>query len=165
MHTNSLLALTLALSLAGASWAGTTADTGFKKMKQEGSLVYYSGTTSLEGEFWYPISVSEREMIGDQICFNVAEQDAHKIPRDSDDTRSPWFCFKDTQTVVREFGLTEFAKLEVCELKGKASIEVTNYVVDKAQTDTNDVAELVKLVKKPEAVTVKLLAEGGESCE
>jgi hypothetical protein len=38
-------------------------------------------------------------------------------------------------------------------------------VVDKEQTETNDIAELVKVVKKPETVSVKLLEEGGTPCE
>lgn len=164
MKLKTLIYLTLLASLASVSYADMS-DTSFKKLKQEGALVYYTGSVTLEGEFWYPISASEQEMIGDQVCFDVAEQDGKKIPRDSDDSRSPWFCFKDTQQAVEQFGLTDFAKLKVCELRGKATIEVSNYVVDREETETHDVAELVKLVGKPETVTLKLLAEGGEPCQ
>lgn len=137
----------------------------FKKLKQEGALVYYSGSATLQGEFWYPISNSEREVIGDQLCFDVPDPQSKLIPREADDQRSTWFCFKDTQQAIKQLGLTELAKQKVCELRGTATVEVTNYVVDKEQTDTNDRAELVAVIKPPEAVTLKLLGEEGASCQ
>lgn len=158
-----LLAMLLVTS-SSLSWAADQ-NSVFKKIKQEGSLVYYAGSVTLEGEFWYPISMSEREVIGDQLCFNVADTNAKLIPREQDDTRSPWFCFKDTQPAAEQLGLTELAKLKVCELKGKVTVKVTNYVVDKAETDTNDTAVLVAVVKKPESVLVKLQNEDSSSCE
>lgn len=115
-----------------------TADSavGLKKAKQEGFLAYYSGSVTLAGEFWYPIAAGEREVVGDQLCFNMDEKDAQLIPREPDDTRSPWFCFKKTPQAVKRLGLTELARLNVCELRGK-----------------------------PQKVTAKLLYEGGGACD
>ena len=137
----------------------------FTKTKQEGSLVYYAGTGTLEGEFWYPIAAREQEVIGNQLCFNVSDQDVKLIPRDADDQRSAWFCFKDTEEAAKQLGLTEFAKKSVCEIKGKATVEITNYVVDREETDTNDRAELVNIMKKPDTLTIKLAQEDGSTCE
>ncbi|MFZ1388203.1 MAG: hypothetical protein WBP46_15235 [Thiolinea sp.] len=164
MKLSLVTAALLVTVIAAPSWASEQG-AGFKKIKQQGSLVSYSGTVTLEGEFWYPIGSGDQEIIGNQLCFNVTDQDSKLIPRDKDDTRSAWFCFKDTQQAAEQLGVSEFADMEVCEVKGKVSVEVTNYVVDKEQTDTNDVAELLKVVKKPETVTVKLLNEGGTPCE
>ncbi|HMT93260.1 hypothetical protein [uncultured Thiothrix sp.] len=164
MKLNLYLLMGWLAASSNSSWAANET-VGFIKQKQEGSLVYYSGSVVLEGEFWYPIVEGEREVVGDQLCFTVAEKDAKLIPRDQDDTRSPWFCFKDTKQSIEQLGLTEFAKLKACELRGKATLEVTNYVVDKEQTETNDRARLVKVIKQPETVTVKVLYVGGGACE
>lgn len=160
-----LLILSVLLSSMVMPVKATESMSPFKQTKQEGSLVYYSGTATLEGEFWYPIGSGDQEIIGDNVCFNVADSDSNLIPRDKDDERTAWFCFKDTQETAKELGISDFARMKVCEIKGKVTVEVTDYVVDKEETETFDVATLVKVVKKPEAVTIKLLQEDGSACE
>lgn len=154
------------LAVITVNTATADSNVALTKFKQEGSLVYYNGSVTVAGEFWYPIAEGEREVVGDQVCFSVAEKDANLIPREPGDTRSPWFCFKDTEATVKSIGLTEMAKLkDICELRGKAKLEVANYIVDKEESDVNDLADLVKIVEKPQEISVKVLYEGGGSCE
>ena len=66
----------------------------FKKINQKYSLTYYSGEITIEGTFEYSKSNSWQELIYNQVCFFPTDKDRKLIPRDEDDSRSQWFCFK-----------------------------------------------------------------------
>jgi hypothetical protein len=121
---------------------------GFRKQREKGSLVYYSGAAIVEGKFSYSSTKEDQERIGDQVCFYPTKKDGKLIPRE-DDQRMPWFCFTDTRQAKELLGISELIKNpEVCNVTGQATIEIRNYVVDKAETGTNDTAELVRVIEK-----------------
>jgi hypothetical protein len=136
---------------------------GFKKQNQKGSLVYYSGSVILEGVFTYSKSQENQEMIGDQVCFSPSQKDGKSIPREND-KRVPWFCLKDSKRVKDILGITVLLNdPKVCSVSGNATLEIANYVVDRAETNTNDTAELVRVISitKP---TTKVFSSSGQEC-
>jgi len=138
--------------------------TGFKKQKSKGSLVYYTGSVIIEGEFTYSKTDEDQEVIGDQVCFYPIKKDGKLIPREKD-LRDPWFCFKDTKRAIDLLGISKLIKdPKVCNISGNATVELTNYVVDKAETETNDIADLVKVIKESKPVTKKF-SKNGQECK
>jgi hypothetical protein len=138
---------------------------GFQKIRQKGSLSYYSGKVIIEGEYRYSKSDEDQEIMGDQVSFYASKKDAKLIPRDTDDPRMPWFCFKDTQQAKDLLGIIELLKSpKVCEVSGVATVEITNYFIDKGGAETNDIAELVKVIKKSKP-RVRQFSKNGQECK
>jgi hypothetical protein len=138
---------------------------GFKKIRQNGSLVYYSGRVILKGEYEYYKSEEVQEVMGDQVCFRPSKKDGKLIPRDKDDYRMPWFCFKNAQQAKDLFGMADLINNpKVCKISGVATVEVTNYVVDRAETETNDTANLVKIIKKSKP-KAEFFSKSGHRCQ
>jgi hypothetical protein len=136
---------------------------GFKKENQKGPLVYYSGRVILEGDFTYSKSQEDQEMIGDQVCFSPSRKDGKSIPREND-KRAPWFCFKDSKRTKDILGITGLlSDPTVCSVTGHATLEISHYVADLAETNTNDTADLVRVItiSKP---TTKGFSHNGQAC-
>lgn len=125
------------------------------KSKEENRYVYYNGTITVSGKYheWSPDG-----LLGGILCFYPDETTGHLIPRDPDmwgpgqgDERIPWFCFKDQEKAKEMFGLNDdeiFSDKTVECLEGKATVTVSNYVVDKMESSVFDTAELNKIVSK-----------------
>jgi hypothetical protein len=153
----------LIMTISATSWSADDR-VGFKKQKENKSLVYYSGAVIVEGKFTYSNSKLNQEIIGDQLCFHPTQKDGALIPRDND-KRAPWFCFKDSKRAKDLLGISKLLKdPTVCSISGIATVEISNYVVDRAETDTNDVTDLVKVIKKSEPIT-RPYFKNGQECE
>lgn len=154
-----LLFMVLVLS-ASSSFAGRTA--GFKKEGQTGSLVRYSGSVILEGKYLYSRSQDDQEMIGDKVCFYPSHKDAGLIPREND-KRAPWFCFNDTKRAKEVLLLSMLLNdPKVCSVEGSATLEISNYVVDRAETNTNDTADLVRVIDLSKPATKQFTKSDAE---
>jgi hypothetical protein len=162
LKTSCFLLLLTMISIP--SWSADQGH-GFKQLKQNGSLVYYFGRVVLEGEFSYSMSAEDREMIGDKVCFYPSKRDGKLIPRENGDHRMPWFCFKNTKQAKDLLGISELLKNPtLCKVSGKATVEIENYVVDKAETNTSDSADLVKVINRSDP-TVKNFSKTGQECQ
>jgi len=163
MIVKTIFLLLVLMTISITSWSADQA-VGFKKINQKGSHFYYSGKVILEGEYRYSKSDEDQEVIGDQVCFHPSKKDGKLIPRDNDDHRSPWFCFENTQQAKNLLDLSDLLKNpKVCEVSGVVTVEITNYVVDKAETETNDIAYLVKIIKKSKPKT-KVFLKSDQEC-
>jgi hypothetical protein len=77
----------------------------------------------------------------------------------------PWFCFKDSKRAKDLLGMSELLKNPaVCNVSGNAAVEISNYIVDKAETNTNDMADLIKVIKKSEPTT-KMFSNSNQECK
>jgi len=160
LKTSCFLLLLIMISIP--SWS---ADQGLGFKQQKGSLVYYSGKIILEGKFTYSMSAEDREMIGDQVCFYPSKKDGKLIPRENGDQRMPWFCFKNTRQAKDLLGISGLLKDPAfCKVSGTATVEIENYVVDKAETDTNDSADLAKVINKSDPI-IKNFSKSGQECK
>jgi hypothetical protein len=136
---------------------------GFKKINQKGDHFYYSGNIILEGKFDYSRAYDEYDFTGDQVCFVPSEKYGTLIPRDKDDSRMPWLCFKNTKQAKDLLGLSDLLKNQkICEISGIAIVEIADYVVDKSETETNDIATLVKVIKKSKPSTKHFFNDGNK---
>jgi len=86
--------------------------------------------------------------LDDQFCFYVDSVASGTIPRLSSDTRMPWFCFKNHIEAKEMFGLENivFNQTDYCALRGKAKIEISDYVVFTKEADGFDTANLDKVI-------------------
>jgi hypothetical protein len=154
--------LCLILTISATASFGDQA-VGFKKSDQKGSLVYYSGTVILEGDITYSRSREDQEMAGDQVCFSPSKSDGKLIPREND-KRTPWFCFRDSKRTMAMLGISGLLNdPKVCSVTGRATIEISKYVVDRAETTTNDTADLVRVITLSK-LTTKGFSSSGQEC-
>ncbi|MEN6348894.1 MAG: hypothetical protein ABFD08_05765 [Syntrophomonas sp.] len=164
MKLKTMLLLLLFMTFSITSLAADKA-VGFKKINQKGDYFYYSGNVILKGKFDYSRAVDENDFAGDQVCFVPSEKYGTLIPRDKDDSRMPWFCFKNTRRAKDLLGLSDLLKNpKICEISGTATVEIVNYVVDKRETETNDIATLVKVINKSKLST-KNFSNDGQKCQ
>lgn len=127
-------------------------ETTLKKVSEDGRYIHYEGNITLSGKYneYHP-----NTMMGGLLCFHADEATAYLIPRTESDLRDPWFCFnfEDQESVKAQFGIddkkifTDDNDLDVC-IEGKATIEVSNYVVDLLEGETVDRAKLEKIISK-----------------
>lgn len=123
------------------------AQTPLQKIKEEGKHVYYSGKITVSGTY--------RELYGNSpsantLCFYTDEAAGYLIPR-SEDTRTPWFCFSNQSQAEEMLGIDEKAIMKNATIKcisGKATIEVSNYIVNKLEGEAWDTANLDKVISK-----------------
>jgi len=118
------------------------------KIKEEGFLVRYSGSITVSGIYRenYP-----ETMLGGELCFYADDKSGYLIPRDSGDRRNPWFCFNDQDEVKAQFGIDDakiFADPAVKCISGNATVQVSDYVVNKMESSVFDTAALVKIISK-----------------
>lgn len=123
------------------------------KESQKGSLVYYKGTITVTGEFSRHTDPDSLSIMGDVLCFTAKGASAKLIPRDNDG-RSPWFCFSNKKEAMKMLNVPSQISQKSCGYKGKAELTVTRYVADRAETETNDIAQLVRVISstKPKPI-------------
>lgn len=120
---------------------------GLELQREEGAYFHYVGELSLDGVYSY--HGPKDEIIGDQVCFYPAKEFTGFIPRDSNDLRDAWFCFRNTSMAKKIFAINTslFDDPAICSATGTATVRITNYMVDKTEGDVNDLADLVEVTK------------------
>lgn len=126
------------------------------KLRDDGRRVFYSGAITVSGKYQeYP----PETMMGGELCFYADEKTGYLIPRDPNlrgaggegDGRIPWFCFNDQEKVKKLFGVDDkaiFRDKKIECIQGEATVEVSNYVVDKLESEVFDTADLDKIISK-----------------
>lgn len=129
--------------------------TTLTKIKDDGRFVSYSGSITVSGKYQelYP-----ETLLGGELCFYPDNETGYLIPRDPNlwgpgngDTRNPWFCFKNQDKAKQMFGINDakiFSDKTIECIQGKATVEVSNYVVDKLESEVFDTANLDRIISK-----------------
>lgn len=130
-------------------------ETTLAKIKEDSRFVYYNGSITVSGKYQelYP-----ETLLGGELCFHADNETGYLIPRDPNlwgegngDTRISWFCFKDQGKAKEMFGINDneiFSDKTIECIQGKATIQVSNYVVDKLESEVFDTANLDKIISK-----------------
>lgn len=136
-------------SLLAAS-AGVNADSQSReqlvKVKTKGSLVYYSGQVTVSGTIERRTDSDSTEMIGDQVCLIPKGASAKVIPRESGDSRDPWFCFSNRISAMKKLHMPNKKPKGACGYRLEATVQVTDYVADRTESTVFDTARLVQVV-------------------
>jgi hypothetical protein len=128
------------------------ADAGsFTKSKDDGVYTYYTGQVTVRGRFHQEL---ENEFI-DSLCFTADQRSAKKIPREPGDERAPWFCFSNQRKAMTALGVPVRAGKGLCGFDGKATLVISNYRLDRRETETADGALLERVIKSTQAVAHK----------
>lgn len=133
----------------------TKKQTTLTKIKDDGRFVSYSGSITVSGNYQelYP-----ETLLGGELCFYPDNETGYLIPRDPNlwgpgngDTRTPWFCFNNQDKAKEIFGINDtkiFSDKTVECIQGRATVQVSNYVVDKLESEVFDTANLDKIISK-----------------
>jgi len=134
--------------------------TTLQKIKTEGARTYFDGNITVGGKFqeW-----SYSDFMGGILCFYPDDKTGYLIPRgliDNEngvDTRIPWFCFENQLNAKQLLGITNdvaiFSDETIACIEGKATIEISNYVVTLSQREAWDTANLKKVISKEKYAT------------
>lgn len=135
---------------------------GLELQRTEGTHFHYVGQLSLAGVYSY--HGPKDEILGDQVCFYPSKEFAGFIPRDGNDHRDAWFCFRNTSKAKSMFAINTrlFDDPDVCSATGTATVRITNYMVDRTEGDVNDLADLVEVAKESQASIQLRSGKNGE---
>lgn len=135
--------------------APTEHQTPLTQIKDDGRLVSYQGSITVSGRYQ---EIYSNSPIEGQLCFFPDSETAHLIPREvnaqdsgKSDDRIAWFCFKNQDEAKKIFGINDadiFDDKKIECIEGKATVQVSNYIVDKLEGDVFDTANLDKVVSK-----------------
>jgi len=117
-----------------------------KMTKEDKDSVYYEGEITISGK--YTLSNPEGDFMG--LCFYPDADTGSLIPRDTDDSRIPFFCFSNEEA-DQMLGINReeiFVDSTVECIEGNATISVSNYVLTKIEGAVWDKAELEKVISK-----------------
>ncbi len=101
--------------------------------------IAFSGPITITGKYF---QLGPNEMFGDRVgvCFSDVDYNSIEIiPREANDTGSPWFCFTNSAFADKELGTTG---------SGIATITIDDYTHIYYPSEVWDTATLVKVVKK-----------------
>lgn len=112
-------------------------------------FIYYRGSVIVSGEYkaFSPTAV----FVGGQLCFYADEETGYLIPRENGDERNPWFCFNNPEKAKKMLGIDSgkiFSDEKVAYVYGKATVKISNYVVDKKESEVWDTADLDEVISK-----------------
>ena len=129
--------------------------TTLTKIKDDGRYVYYSGSITVSGNYR---ELLPETLLGGELCFYPDSETGYLIPRDPNlwgegngDGRAPWFCFKNQDKAKEMFGINDteiFSDKTIECVGGKAVIIVSNYVVNKSESEVFDTANLDRIISK-----------------
>jgi hypothetical protein len=105
--------------------------------------VSYAGTVVLSGTYERRLDPTTRELLGEQVCFFPDAASRDLVPREEGDTRAPWFCFSDRDRAVRLLSLPPEGG---CGHFGTATVAVSHYVADRAESEVFDTAKLDRVL-------------------
>jgi hypothetical protein len=148
MRTSSHIALAvLSLLLLGSAWTSEAVEEKFRLVKIEKPFAYYEGNVVVSGYYHEQVGVGEIGMNFEKglICFNVKGPTEKLIPREQD-SRSPWFCFSNTEKARAELKVSGQAPEGTCFIFGKATVQISKYVVDKTESEVHDTANLDRVI-------------------
>lgn len=124
-----------------------------KKIKEDKRFVYYEGSITVSGKYqeFFP-----EALLGGKLCFYPDKETEYLIPRNENlgierDTRTPWFCFANQNKAKEMFGINDnqiFSDKTVQCIQGKATVEISNYVIDKLEGEVFDTANLDNTIYK-----------------
>lgn len=104
---------------------------------------FYKGNVKVSGSYSY------NQFVGayPRLQFTADAESSASIPRENGDVRSAWFSFENTDEALSSLGLNP-TKLgnSICEIKGTATIEISDYKVLKAELGGSDTAHLGKVL-------------------
>jgi len=133
-------------------FAGTgrllAADPGFTRLREDGQLVYYSGTATLHGKVERRTDPETAELVGDSVCFNATGSSIARIPRQGSDARAPRFCFESPRKAMKLLMLPDSPRRGTCGYQVEATLRIENYVVNRQESEVSDRAELVAVIKR-----------------
>lgn len=134
--------LSLVLSALMLSACHGAASQALTRTRRDGARVYAEGTLRLSGNYVRRQDATTLELQGDQLCFHPDQASAHLIPRGSEDQRSAWFCFSNRERALALLAVPTSAPEGSCGVAGTATILVSHYMVDRAETAAFDTAQL-----------------------
>jgi hypothetical protein len=105
--------------------------------------VSYTGAVVLSGTYERRLDPSTRAIQGEQVCFVPDADSKGLVPREEGDTRAPWFCFSNRDRAVLLFSLPQEG---ACGHSGTATVVVSHYVVDRAESAVFDTAQLERVL-------------------
>lgn len=118
------------------------------KTNTKGNLVYYSGRVTVSGTIERRTDDDSTEMIGDQVCLFPEKVSAKVIPRGTDDSRDPWFCFSNRIAAMKLLQVPNQKPKGVCGYRLEATVQVTDYIVNFNESEVFDTARLVQVVSR-----------------
>ena len=120
---------------------------GFLPIRSEGDLFYYEGNVTISGTYSWQLNEIEQGA----LCFFVKGPTEKFIPREHD-SRMPWFCFSNDREAKKAFKIPSSVPQGVCEFSGQATIRISEYVVNRAQSSAHDTARLEEIVSRTNPV-------------
>ncbi len=154
MRVSLQIALTvISLLLLGHTDAIEAEEQKFKLIKIERPFAYYEGNVVVSGFYHEQVGMSEIGVNFEEglICFSVKGPTEKLIPRDQD-SRSPWFCFSNTEKARAELKVSGQVPEGTCVIFGKATVQISKYVVDRTESEVHDTANLESVIsfEKPD---------------
>jgi hypothetical protein len=145
--TAHIVSTLLSLPFLGSSWESEAAERKFKLVKIERPFTYYEGSVVVSGFYHEQVGVGEIGVNFEKglICFSVKGPTEILIPRNQD-SRSPWFCFSNTEKARAELKVSGQAPEGTCFIFGKATVQISKYVVDKTESEVHDTANLDRVI-------------------
>lgn len=139
-----LTVLSILLSVTSIS-EGAESKKGFHKIKSDGSYVYYEGSVIVEGA--YHVQVIDDTISSEYglVCFSVHGPTERFIPREND-SRSAWFCFTNTAKARSALRIPAEVPPDTCIIYGKATVKISNYVVNRCESECHDEAILDRVI-------------------
>jgi|SRR6185369_11629005 len=135
---------------------------GLEMQRTEGAQFHYVGELVLDGVYSY--YGPKDEVIADQVCFYPTKEFTRFIPRESNDHRKAWFCFRNTSKAKTLFAVDTrlFDDPTVCSVNGAATVRITNYMVDRTEGDVNDQADLMEVTETSQTGIKRRSGNNGE---
>jgi hypothetical protein len=144
-----LVALLAFVGTQLSAYAAESSTGGFKRLRQEKHLIYYSGTATMTGKFVRRLDKETLEMQGDTLCFFPKGASASLVPRPKGDPRLAWFCFSNQKKAKTLLKANDDKPKGSCGMQGEATLVVSHYVVNSQAAEVFDTARLVKVVSSP----------------
>jgi hypothetical protein len=127
----------------------------FRHAYENPPYVYYSGTATLRGSFVRRLDKETLDLVGDHLCFYPSGPSRALIPRGDADRRMPWFCFSNQLSARRLLKMSRDKAADSCGFQGRATIVVSDYVVDRRESEAHDLAHLVRVVSAARPTSIR----------
>jgi hypothetical protein len=144
-----LLCITICSGMS-AAFGESTSSHSLSKIKTEGELTYYQGAIVVSGVF----KLNTQDEFQSGVCFVPKGTTAKLIPREND-KRMAWFCFSNNEVALQLLNINEKQSHGMCKFEGAATIQISDYIVDKTESEVSDLAKLVKVISSEKPRTKK----------
>ena len=143
------------LLAAACSNLAHSADGRLSPVRTEGPLTYYEGTVTIHGKVERRTDPTWLELMGDVICLEAQGKSRTLIPRSANDSRSTWFCFDDHKMALKLLNLPSAPAKGTCGYYAPATVRVTNYVVNREESEVTDTARLATVITRGPIRSIK----------